>query len=173
MNRLYKHDPALTPNFPGSVYPMACVNCGPRTVCRLHCDASNYPGLPCAITAMGNFNADRGGHPILPQLRMYIRFAAGGTILLSSACVQHGNVEIGAGETRESFTQYCPAGLLEWAAHDYKPANKFYKTPALREQLENEAGEGWEAQLARFSTENSVSDDREWVLQEELAGRVF
>lgn len=163
----------MVPNFPGSVYPMACANCGPRTVCKVHCDASNYPGAPCAITSMGDFDADKGGHLILPQFRMYIRFKAGRTILLSSACIQHANVDIGPGETRESFTQYCPAGLLEWAAHDYQPAKKFKYTPALRAALEQEADEGWEAQLRRFSTEESVSKDRLWVLQEEQAGRVF
>ena len=170
MNRLHDRDPSLVPNFPGSVYPMACANCGPRTVCELHVDGSNYPGLPCAITAMGDFDADNGGHLILPQLRMYVRFAAGRTILLSSACIKHGNVEIGPGETRESFTQYCPSGLLEWAAHDYKPAKKFEETPALRALLEKEAGEGWQAQLARFSTEESVGRDRTWLLEQEQAG---
>ncbi|KZV75991.1 hypothetical protein PENSPDRAFT_570579, partial [Peniophora sp. CONT] len=172
MNRLHQHDPSLMPNFTGSVYPMACANCGPQTVCKAHCDGSNYPGLPCAITAMGNFDADRGGHLILHQLRMYIRFAAGRTILLSSACIQHANARIQKGETRESFTQYCPSGLLEWAAHDFKPANKYSKTPQLRARLEAEAGEGWEAQLGRFSTTKSLRADRLWVLGEEKAGRV-
>lgn len=172
MNRLHEQDASLVPNFSGSVYPMACANCGPKTVCKAHCDGSNYPGLPCAITAMGNFDADLGGHLILHQLRMYIRFAAGRTILLSSACIQHANAHIGPGETRESFTQYCPSGLLEWAAHDFKPANKYDKTPLLRARLEQDAGEGWEAQLARFSTTETLRRDRLWVLAEEKAGRV-
>ncbi|TFY75626.1 hypothetical protein EWM64_g8386 [Hericium alpestre] len=117
------HDhPNLKRNFPGSVYPTITFNLGPRSICREHKDASNAPGVPCAITALGSFDPDKGGEIYLSDLKLIIRFPPGCTILLSSACMRHGNLPIQEGEHRYSLTQYCPGGLLQWAQHECCPA---------------------------------------------------
>jgi hypothetical protein len=110
----------LQRSFYNSVYSTWTMNFGPRTHTVMHRDSSNAAGVPCAITAMGNFDPDYGGHLVIHELKLIIRFPPGATIILPSASFTHGNIPIRPGETRTSFTQYVPGGLLRYADWGFK-----------------------------------------------------
>ncbi|KAI0056527.1 hypothetical protein BV25DRAFT_1813909 [Artomyces pyxidatus] len=167
MDALYDRHRHLRRNFNNSEYPTAAANLGPRTVCHQHNDCSNYPGLACAITALGDFDFRRGGHMCLWDLKLKIQFPPGCTILLSSAGMRHGNAPIAPGERRYSFTQYCPGGLLRWVRYGFRRAKTLSK--AKRAQLDRREGEGWAGQLARLSKYAELQADRRWLLEQDVA----
>ncbi|KAI0040592.1 hypothetical protein FA95DRAFT_1471981, partial [Auriscalpium vulgare] len=159
MRELCEADPTLELPFRTSAYPTATANLGPDTVCLDHNDCTNFPSLACAITALGSFDADKGGQLYFWDLGLRVRFPAGSTILLSSAGLRHGNLPIQPGEKRYSFTQYCPGALLRWVRHGMRPAGSL--SPEERERLDGSEGEGWERQLERLSRYNTLQEDRE------------
>ncbi|KAJ7818597.1 hypothetical protein B0H14DRAFT_2373062, partial [Mycena olivaceomarginata] len=122
MDRLYEWNPALLRNFPAdvSVFAAATFNFGPRTVTFPHLDFANLAWGWCAITALGDFDPDRGGHLILWDLKLIIRFPPGSTILIPSALIRHSNTSIQAHETRFSFTQYTSAGIFRFVDNGFK-----------------------------------------------------
>lgn len=144
--------------FLNSMYPACCVNFGPQTLCYDHRDFSNAPGVPCAITSMGNFDPMKGGHLVLYDLKVIIEFPPGSTVLLPSGAFRHGNTPVGEEETRSSFTQFCPGGLLRYAAC------------GLRDEKELEEGEKasilgdldvqWQSVVGLFSLVNELHKDR-------------
>ncbi|KAI0063774.1 hypothetical protein BV25DRAFT_1801437, partial [Artomyces pyxidatus] len=162
LDALYEHDKDLKANFVNSAYPTITFNLGPRTVCRAHHDYSNYPGLPCAISALGSFDPDKGGELVLWGLKIRIRFPAASTALISSAGVEHGNTPVQEHETRYSTTQYFVGGLKRWVRHGFRPASSL--PAALRKRLD--AGQ-WEAQLDRLSKWGELEEDRKWLIEEE------
>ncbi|KAJ7055502.1 hypothetical protein C8F01DRAFT_1211582 [Mycena amicta] len=103
--------PGLRLPFAGSVFA-ACTWNFVTTVCAPHVDFGNLAWGWCAITALGRFNPNRGGHLILWDLRLVIRFPPGSTIFIPSALLLHSNSPIQAGETRSSFVQYSAGGLF-------------------------------------------------------------
>ncbi|THU84434.1 hypothetical protein K435DRAFT_624512, partial [Dendrothele bispora CBS 962.96] len=107
-------NPALHRSFPKSVWAACTVNFGPATVSRPHRDSANLAFGWCAITAFGWFDPDKGGHLILRDLGLMVRFPPGSTILIPSALITHSNTPIQKGETRYSFVQYSAAGLFHW-----------------------------------------------------------
>ncbi|KAF8951697.1 hypothetical protein BDZ97DRAFT_1931899 [Flammula alnicola] len=100
--------------FPKSAFASATINFGPRTVSFPHRDYANLTWGWCAITALGSFNPDRGGHLVLWDLKYIIRFPPGSTILIPSAMIRHSNTPIANNETRYSFAQYSAGGLFRW-----------------------------------------------------------
>ncbi|KAJ7201301.1 hypothetical protein GGX14DRAFT_371250, partial [Mycena pura] len=66
-------------------------------ICALHLDFANLAWGWCAITALGNFNPDRGGHLILWNLKLVVRFPPGSTIFIPSALLRHSNTSIQRG----------------------------------------------------------------------------
>ncbi|KAJ7668823.1 hypothetical protein B0H14DRAFT_2424732, partial [Mycena olivaceomarginata] len=122
MDRLHEWNPALLRNFPAdvSVFAAATFNFGPRTVTFPHLDFANLAWGWCAITALGDFDPDRGGHLILWDLKLIIRFPPGSTILIPSALIRHSNTSIQAHETRFSFTQYTSAGIFRFVDNGFK-----------------------------------------------------
>ncbi|KAI0027210.1 hypothetical protein K488DRAFT_62334 [Vararia minispora EC-137] len=165
MQKIQAQDPSFIAPFSNSVYAAGAMNLGPETCCDAHFDVGNYPSLPCAVTAFGNFDPDRGGHLVLHDLKVYFRFPPGATILLSSAGIRHGNAAIQPGETRYSFTQFCPGGLMRWAAYGCRPAKDF--SMHQRARMDAEAKEGWKQQLGRFSNVWELDEDRAWVREQE------
>ncbi|KAF8187337.1 hypothetical protein K438DRAFT_1595450, partial [Mycena galopus ATCC 62051] len=111
---------ALRRNFPGSVFAACTFNFGPHAICAPHLDFANLAWGWCAITALGNFDPDVGGHLILWDLRLVIRFPPGSTILIPSAVIRHSNVPIHAHEHRCSFVQYTAGGLFRWVRNGFK-----------------------------------------------------
>ncbi|KAI0027910.1 hypothetical protein K488DRAFT_60119 [Vararia minispora EC-137] len=165
MRKLQAWDPSFTALFPNSVYAAGAMNFGPETCCDAHFDVGNYPGLPCAVTAFGDFDPDRGGHLVLHDLRVYFRFPPGATALLSSAGIRHGNARILSGEKRYSFTQFCPGGLMRWVAYGCRPAKGL--SMHQRARMDDEAKESWKQQLGRFSKVWDLDEDRAWVREQE------
>ncbi|KAK1215437.1 hypothetical protein PQX77_021976 [Marasmius sp. AFHP31] len=65
LRKLLQHHPHLKENFNDTVFAACTWNIGPQFVSYPHVDSNNYPFTWCAITAMGDFNPDLGGHLIL------------------------------------------------------------------------------------------------------------
>jgi hypothetical protein len=136
--------------FHNLVYPTFTINFRPRTCTYAHRDKSNSAGVPCAITALGNYDPNFGGHLVLDDLKLIIRFPPGSTILIPSASFTHGNIPIQEGETRTSFTQYCPGGLLRWVDWGFCRWDQMSADEQTAVRTANE--ERFEQVLARFST---------------------
>jgi hypothetical protein len=136
LGRLQAHDPSLSKPFPLSVYPCAAFNFGPQVCCKGHRDASNYPPSWCAIQALGQFNARRGGHLVIKELKIFIQFPAGSTIHLPSALLTHGNTPVEGDEIRISFTQFCPGGLIRWVDNDFQTQKDMEKRLSKKKYLE-------------------------------------
>ncbi|KAJ7025053.1 hypothetical protein C8F04DRAFT_1269659 [Mycena alexandri] len=132
-----------------SVFAAATFNFGPATVTFPHIDALNLAWGWCAITALGFFNPDVGGHLVLWDLRLIIRFPPGSTILIPSAILRHSNVTIAAGERRYSFTQYTAAGLFRWVDNGFR--TEAGVEDATRHDLEAQAARV-RARQTRWST---------------------
>jgi hypothetical protein len=126
--QLLVNDPVLRINFDNSVWSAATINFGPRTECLPHLDWMNLACGWCAITALGNYDPDRGGHLILWDLGLVIRFPPGSTILIPSALLRHSNTAIQDGESRLSFTQYTAGGLFRWVDQGFQTQGHFQKT---------------------------------------------
>ncbi|KAL7278561.1 hypothetical protein ACG7TL_007560 [Trametes sanguinea] len=72
MDALLRHHSNLRRNFVNSVFASATFNLGPQTVAYTHTDHLNLPAGLCAITALGSFNADAGGHLVLWDLKLVV-----------------------------------------------------------------------------------------------------
>jgi hypothetical protein len=117
-----------------SVFATATFNFGPATVTLPHLDFRNLAWGWCAITALGDFDPDLGGHLVLWDLRMIIRFPPGSTILLPSAILRHSNTQIRAHETRFSFTQFTLAGLFRWVYNGYRTDKDIAKSASTSKE---------------------------------------
>jgi hypothetical protein len=87
LDALVAHNSGLICNFPRevSVFAAATFNFGPATVTFPHTDTLNLVWGWCAITALGAFDPQRGGHLVLWDLCLVIQFPPGSTILIPSA----------------------------------------------------------------------------------------
>ncbi|PPQ96514.1 hypothetical protein CVT26_010430, partial [Gymnopilus dilepis] len=114
LDKLFARLPYLRRNFSKSVFPCCAVNCGPKAWTCRHRDSMNLPFGACAITALGNFDHRKGGHLVLPDLKLIIEFPAGCVILIPSATLIHANIPIQDHEFRASFTQFAAGGLFRF-----------------------------------------------------------
>jgi hypothetical protein len=87
--------------------PSVSFNLGNRVTTKKHVDSQNCPFGWCLDTALGNFDAMKGGHLVLWELGLILEFPAGACICLPSALITHSNIPTNKSETRLSFTQYC------------------------------------------------------------------
>ncbi|KAJ7845158.1 hypothetical protein B0H14DRAFT_2358296 [Mycena olivaceomarginata] len=120
MDQIHLWNPNLTRNFAAtvSVFAAATFNFGPQTVTFPHLDFANLAWGWCTITALGDFDPDKGGHLILWDLKLIVRFPPGSTILIPSALIRHSNTSIGSHEKRFSFTQYTPRASFDLLTTD-------------------------------------------------------
>ncbi|KAJ8496339.1 hypothetical protein ONZ45_g12491 [Pleurotus djamor] len=119
MTGLQASQPKLKMNFKNSQFSSITVNFGPQTVSVPHLDFANLSTGMCAITALGQFDPDVGGHLVLWELRIILRFPPGSTVLIPSALIHHSNLPIQSTETRYSVTQYSAGGLFRWVENGY------------------------------------------------------
>jgi hypothetical protein len=112
--KVWDYDPSLRPGFDNSVWPCVAINFGTRVITQPHRDCMNLAYGWCAITALGNFDSTTGGHLVLPDLRIIIRFPSGSTIFIPSAILTHCNIDIAEGEERSSFTQFCAGDIFRF-----------------------------------------------------------
>lgn len=158
LDKLYERMPHLSPPiFPGSVYPCAAFNFGDNVWCYKHRDVMNCPFGFCAITALGRFDATKGGHIILWEPKLVIEFPRGSTILIPSATITHSNIPVQEGDARTSFTQYCPGGIFRYVDNGFR-TQEALKTedPEEYERLEGLKGGRWGAGLALLATMGDV-----------------
>ncbi|THU82217.1 hypothetical protein K435DRAFT_691979, partial [Dendrothele bispora CBS 962.96] len=163
MNKLFDSDATLRRPFLKSVFAAVTFNLGPRTRTRPHTDQANLSFGWCAITALGNFDPDCGGHLILWDLGLMIRFPPGSTILIPSALLVHSNAPVSSHETRYSVVQYSAAGLFRWV-HNGCQSDKTFKENATAEQLvnwEEERRERWVRCADKFSYWNDLCASHE------------
>jgi hypothetical protein len=122
LEELIQWDPSLRRNFPKTAFAAASFNFGPKTECYPHRDWANVSWGECAVTALGDYNADEGGHLVLWDLGLVVRFPPGSTVLIPSALVRHSNTPIAPCEHRYSFAQYSAGGLFRWVGRGFRLA---------------------------------------------------
>jgi hypothetical protein len=114
---IFDADSSLERLFPGP--GTTCTfDLGPQTVTAPH--SSHHHQVTwwwIAITALGDFDPDTGGHLILWDLGRILRFPPGTTVLLPPL-LNFSIAKIRPGETRYSMTQYAaaPPAWSRWPA---------------------------------------------------------
>ncbi|KAJ7200511.1 hypothetical protein GGX14DRAFT_400506 [Mycena pura] len=145
--------PHLQRPFPKSVFASAAFNFGSSVWTFKHRDVCNLPFGWCAVQSMGKFDATKGGHLILWDLKLVVEFPAGALILLPSATVAHSNVPVQVGDERTSFTQFTSGAIFRWLDHggrteaelEAEDPDEYARQMALKETR-------WEAGLGLWST---------------------
>jgi hypothetical protein len=146
--------PSMRPNFARGIFAACTFNFGPHAICIPHLDFANLSWGWCSITALGDFDPDLGGHLILWDLRLIIRFPPGSTILIPSALIRHSNVPIRPHEHRSSFVQYTAGGLFRWVRNGFKTDEDWHNSASRKEKAAREAeNQGrWEQGMKMFSS---------------------
>jgi hypothetical protein len=152
-----------------SIWPAATWNFPPFAATFGHTDPGNGRCIPCSITSLGRFNADRSGHLILFDLGLVIRFPAGSTIHICSGGMLHGNTRIHPDDERASFIQYFAGGLKRHIDYGFKSEDWLSKNKRsfLRRVL-GQADERAREAMALFSTPESLEEDRKLLMGERL-----
>lgn len=166
LHSLYNHDPSLHRPFKNSVYPAASFNLGPETTSLVHIDSGNFTVGMCALTSFGSFDPKLGGHLILWDLKIFVEFPPGATILILSAVLRHGNTPIQPGETRYSMTQYCAGGLLRWVAYGFRKVADLCALPdgeLLKAKIDGSGNAGWKWAAGLVSKAKELHLDHELV----------
>jgi hypothetical protein len=111
--------PSLRKPYDGKagVFPCRSFNLGGQAVTGPHVDEKNLAHSWCAITALGRFDPNLGGHLILWDFGLAVKFPPGSTILIPSALFVHSNASIQPGETRAAIVQFAAGGLFRWSEH--------------------------------------------------------
>ncbi|KAJ3746951.1 hypothetical protein EV360DRAFT_57211, partial [Lentinula raphanica] len=130
LNAIFSSDPKLK-RWMKSAFAGVSFNLGPYSVSWPHTDNYNLAFGRCAITPLGRFDPDKGGHLILWDLGLIVRFPPGSTILIPSALLTHSNLPIQEGEDRYSVLQYSSSGLFRWVYNGYMSDKEFL---AMRSQ---------------------------------------
>lgn len=121
LNKLWEVYPHLAGQlFPRSIMPTAAFNLGNRVATKIHVDSQNCPFGWCTITALGDFDAAKGGHIVLWDLGVVLEFPAGACVCLPSALIAHSNIPIDESELRMSFTQYCSGEIFRHIENGFK-----------------------------------------------------
>ncbi|KAJ3712060.1 hypothetical protein C8R42DRAFT_545618, partial [Lentinula raphanica] len=119
-DELLQKQPELRTPFPNSSFAAVTFNLGPRSYSPPHMDADNSASGWCSDTPLGNFDPDKGGHLVLWDLGLIIRFPPGSTILFPSALITHSTIPIQEHETRFAMIQYSSGGLFRWRENGFK-----------------------------------------------------
>ncbi|KAJ3751711.1 hypothetical protein EV360DRAFT_97671 [Lentinula raphanica] len=158
LQSLFASDPKLKRWFKKSAFSSISFNLGPASVCWPHTDNYNLAFGWCAITPLGQFDPDRGGHLILWDLGLIIRFPPGSTILIPSALLTHSNLPIQKGEERYSIIQYSSSGLFRWVYNGFMSDKDFLATSNSEdlEKRERDRKARWGDGLKMFSLWNDI-----------------
>ncbi|KAF8184029.1 hypothetical protein K438DRAFT_1598662, partial [Mycena galopus ATCC 62051] len=135
-----------------SAFSCAAFNFG--TVCTFkHRDVCNLPFGWCAIQALGMFDAEKGGHLVLWDVKLVVEFPAGALILLPSATIAHSNVPVADGEKRISFTQFTAGNLFHYVDNGFRTQTQLAtEDPSEYDRLMKDKEARWEHGLKLFST---------------------
>lgn len=171
---LQARHPHLQPTSPNAVFAATTINMGTQSFLPLHVNAGNSPGGWCVATSFGPFNPDKGGHLVLWNMKLIIRFLPGSSILFPSALITHSNTPIQPGEKRYSMIQYSAGALFWWRYNGFR-SDKAFLASATCEQLqkrEEDRRECWSRALANFSRWEDVltgdwKGDQRWHTSEQ------
>ncbi|KAG7091523.1 hypothetical protein E1B28_010552 [Marasmius oreades] len=145
------------PNFERSQFASITFNFGPQVCTCEHTNAKNCPHSMCAITAAGKFDHTKGGHLVLPDLKVIIEFPSGCTLLLPSAILRHHNTPIQPGETRYSVTQYSAGGIFRWLEYGNRTEVELRaQDPACIQEVYAERKGRWAKMVNMFVTLDEV-----------------
>ncbi|KAK7017985.1 hypothetical protein VNI00_018474 [Paramarasmius palmivorus] len=113
------------PSPDGGYWAARCINsAGLRetaAVCTLpHTDFGNWAPGWCCVTAIGDYNPDQGGHMVLWNVGLRVRFPPGCSILFPSSVITHSNKPIQAGERQYSIVEFSAGGLFRRVYNGYK-----------------------------------------------------
>ncbi len=112
--------------------PSAAFNLGKQVVTKIHVDTQNCPFGWCTITALGEFDATKGGHLVLWDLGLVLEFPAGACVCLPSALIAHSNIPTDKSEVRMSFTQYCSGEIFRHIENGFRTDRNLENTdPAI------------------------------------------
>lgn len=118
-----------------------------------HRDVLNCPFGWCAVQALGRFNATKGGHLILWELKLIIEFPSASLILIPSATFTHSNIPVAEGDERASFTQYCAGGLFRYVEYGFRREKQLKKEDTeLYSEICKLRPRKWEMGLSLLST---------------------
>ncbi|KAJ7823337.1 hypothetical protein B0H14DRAFT_2370197, partial [Mycena olivaceomarginata] len=117
---LLQQNSHLHRTFARSPFTTVTANLGPISVSLPHADFGNKADGMCLIGALGDFDADQGGHFMCWDYDLIIRFPPGCSILIPSAVVTHSNTPIQDGEERFSLIQYSAGGLFRWVDNGFQ-----------------------------------------------------
>ncbi|KAJ3915738.1 hypothetical protein F5877DRAFT_47997 [Lentinula edodes] len=150
---IQRKQPELRPNFPNTAFAATTFNLGPRSFSPPHMDPENRASSWCADTNMGPFNPDKGGHLVLWDLGLIVRFPPGSTILFPSALITHSTIPIQAHESRYAIIQYSSGGLFRWRDNGFQSDKSFLGKATAEERAEREASRAsrWKLGLQRFT----------------------
>jgi hypothetical protein len=172
MNKLWANDeaknkPQLHRNFACSVYPSMALNFGPNVWTTRHRDSKNLPFGLCAVTALGDFDSTKGGHLVLPDLRLIIEFPANSTILLPSATLVHANIPVQEGESRVSFTQFAAGDLFRYVDCGFRTETQLGKDdPREYTRVQELKKTRWAEGLKLYSMLHEILEDNEAATKE-------
>ncbi|KAL0063641.1 hypothetical protein AAF712_009439 [Marasmius tenuissimus] len=145
-------NPSLADPLPGCCFSACNLNLG-RAVTLRHTDFLNLLFGQCAVLALGEFDYRKGGHLVLWDLGLVIKFPPGSMILLPSALVEHSNVSIAADERRSSITFYSASGLFRWVTNGFM-SDKEFKARAgvkMRQRWDQHRANLWKVGLELLS----------------------
>ncbi|KAI0710977.1 hypothetical protein C8Q76DRAFT_623696 [Earliella scabrosa] len=149
MGGLRQHHPDLRPAFGNNVFVASTFNLGGNVATYIHTDHLNYASGWCAVVALGDFNPDVGGHLVLWDLGIVLRFPPGSLLFLPSAILRHSNVVVPEGQRRYSFTQYTAGGLFRWQECGYRSQKDFL---AAGHRYDLSGWQRWRSGVERYST---------------------
>ncbi|KAJ7260848.1 hypothetical protein B0H12DRAFT_1013847, partial [Mycena haematopus] len=159
--RLSAHLPHLKRPFPKSVFACAAFNFGPSVWTFRHRDVCNLPFGWCAVQSLGEFDATKGGHLVLWDLKLVVEFPAGALILIPSATIAHSNVPVESGDERISFTQFTAGGLFRFVDNGFRTQEQLAaEDPDEYERVIKAKESRWEMGLQMFSTVDELLDTR-------------
>lgn len=81
-----------------------------------------------------------------------LEFPPGSLVLIPSATITHSNTPIQPGESRTSFTQFCPGGLLRYVDNGFRTEAELQAAdPAAYKQMLREKEDRWKMGLGLLS----------------------
>ncbi|KAF8146218.1 hypothetical protein K438DRAFT_1628560 [Mycena galopus ATCC 62051] len=150
---LLQKNPHLRRTYPRSPFAALTVNLGPVSVSPPHLDHNNKADGMCLIGALGDFEPDKGGHLVLWEYDLIIRFPPGCSALIPSAVVTHSNTPIQEGEERYSIIQYSAGALFRWVANGFR-TDRAWQATATAEDIarrEEQRKGRWAAAMKNFT----------------------
>ena len=128
---------------------------------RSHVDEQNLAQSWCSITPLGSFNPDLGGHLVLWDFQLVVRFPPGSTILIPSALLCHSNTPIQPGEKRHSIVQYVAGGVARWVDYNHM-LEKDWRAQATSDEIKQKEAEKitrWKDAVEKYTLAEELQKD--------------